>query len=418
LEEITVALSLEALLNIPGVRVMNSEVNEREISIQLEFASNYSICHKCGQPATEFHAQGETLRLRHLPIFNRPVYLYLHTKRYRCLACDDHPTTTQRGDWYDTGAHCTKAFADFLLLELVNSTTSDVERKHAVSYDVVRGLLERYVQASVDWEQLKQLRVLGLDEISLRKGHRDFVTIVSTRDAQDGPCLLAVLEGREKAPVVAFLKSIPAHLRATVEYVCTDLYEGFVNAVKEVLPQAQVVADRFHVAKLYRAAVDELRKQEMKELKQLLEPDEYALFKGVMWLLRRPSDELTSEELQLLELLFECAPLLGKAYGLRKKLDAIFETSQTKQAAVAALRAWIKAVKASGLACFDKFIGTLENWMDEITNYFISRLSSGWIEGFNNKIKVLKRRCYGITNIASLFRRIWLDLRGFEAFAH
>jgi transposase len=81
------------------------------------------------------------------------------------------------------------------------------------------------------------------------------------------------------------------------------------------------------------------------------------------------------------------------------------------------IRAWIKDAKGSGLDCFDKFLATLEAWMEEITNYFVSRLSGGWVEGLNNKIKVLKRRGYGIRNLPNLFRRIWLDLKGYEAFA-
>ena len=411
------SLSIENLLDIPGVQVLKSEITEREISIHLKIESNFTRCHQCGQKATEFHCDGETIRLRHLPIFERPVYLYLHTKRYRCLNCDDRPTTTQHGDWYDLDAHCTTAYAKYLLRELVGSTLADVARKHQVTYGVLRGLLLRQVSAQVDWSKLTTLIVLGLDEISLLKGHRDFVTIVSTRDEAGHPVILAVLDGREKETVKAFLQSIPQRLRVTVGQVCTDMYDGFVNAVKEVLPVARVVADRFHVAKAYRAALDELRKIEMRELKAALKPDEYAGLKGVMWALRRNPEDLTSEEMQLLELLFECSPSLRLAYKLREKLTAIFETGHTKQAARRALRRWIAAVKQSGLTCFDQFLGTLENWMDEITNYFVNRLTSGWVEGFNNKIKVLKRRCYGMTNPASLFRRIWLDLNGMDAFA-
>src|SRR5438132_4032686 len=152
------AISIEQLLHLPRVRVLSSEDNGREISIYLEFADNQAICHKCGQQATEFHGAGETLRLRHLPVFNRPVYLYLRPKRYHCVYCDDHPTSTQHGEWYDAPAHCTKAFADFCLLELINSTLSDVALKHRVSYDFVRGLLNRYVNAQVDWKKIKRLR--------------------------------------------------------------------------------------------------------------------------------------------------------------------------------------------------------------------------------------------------------------------
>jgi transposase len=82
------------------------------------------------------------------------------------------------------------------------------------------------------------------------------------------------------------------------------------------------------------------------------------------------------------------------------------------------IQGWIDEVKRSGLNCFDKFIDTLKEHMEIVTNYFTHRSNSGWVEGLKNKIKVLKRRCYGITNPISLFRRIWLDLSGYEAFAH
>ena len=412
----TMPVMMQQLLDIPGVRVLSVEINEQEINLQVESTQHWAICHKCGRRATEHHCDGEKLRLRHLPVFNRPVYLTLQTKRYRCLHCNDRPTTTQRGDWYDTDAHCTTAFADHRLLEVVGSTLSEVERKHGVSYHVLRGLLLRRVSARVDWTKIKQLRILGIDDISLLKGHRDFVTTVSTQDEAGHPVGLAVLDGREKETVAAFLPSLPEELRAQVEQACTDMYAGDANAVKEVWPHADLVIDRFHVAKGYRSAVDDLRKSEMKEVKASLKPEEDAGFKGVMWMLRRNSDDLTTEEQQLLELLFEGSPLLRKAYKLREKLTAIFETKDTKESARQAIHSSIQSVKCSGLACFDKFLVTLDNWMDEITNYFISRQTSGWVEGFNNKIKVLKRRCYGINSAEMLFRRLFLDPRGAEAF--
>jgi transposase len=208
-------------------------------------------------------------------------------------------------------------------------------------------------------------------------------------------------------------------LRNTIEEVCSDLYEGFINAVEEVLPHAKVVADRFHVAKLYRAAVDELRKVEMRELKQVLKKEEYAGLKGALWALRKKSEDLEPEEREILDLVFECSPLLRKAYRLREKLTRIFDNEKhTVESGRRAIRRWMAEVRESGLNCFDKFLATLEERMELITNYFISRSSSGWVEGLNNKIKALKRRSYGISNLANLFRRVWLDLNGYEAFAH
>jgi transposase len=408
----------EQLLNIPGIRVLSVRVEAHSIKCEIESTQGYSLCHRCGQKATEFHGYDQALELRHLPLCGRPVILRLRPKRYRCRYCEGAVTTTERAEWYDAKAGCTKAYADFLLLELVNGTLQDVATKHGVTYDSVRGVLKRYVKGEVDWSQIKALGLLGVDEISLLKGHSDFVTLVSAHDEQGRPIVLAVLEGREKQTLVDFLKTIPKGLQETIKEVCTDLYDGFIHAAEEVLPQAKIVADRFHVTKLYRAAVDALRKTELKALKGALTKEQYAGLKGVLWALRKRSENLAPEEHALLDRLFAASPLLRKAYTLREKLTRIFDKDYSKKSGRRAIRRWMAAVRKSGLDCFDKFLTTLENRMDLITNYFISRSSSGWVEGLNNKIKVLKRRSYGVKNLGNLFRRIWLDLRGHEAFAH
>jgi transposase len=408
----------EQLLNIPGIRVLSVRVEAHSIKGKIESIQGYSMCHRCGQKATEFHGYDQALEVRHLPLCGRPVILRLRPKRYRCRYCEGAVTTTERAEWYDAKAGCTKAYADFLLLELVNGTLQDVATKHGVTYDSVRGVLKRYVKGEVDWSQIKALGLLGVDEISLLKGHSDFVTLVSAHDEQGRPSVLAVLEGREKQTLVDFLKTIPKRLQDTIKEVCTDLYEGFIHAAEEVLPQAKIVADRFHVTKLYRAAVDALRKTELKALKGALTKEQYAGLKGVLWALRKRSENLAPEEHALLDRLFEASPLLRKAYNLREKLTRIFDKEHSKKSGRRALRRWMAAVRESGLDCFDKFLTTLENRMDLITHYFINRSSSGWVEGLNNKIKVLKRRSYGVKNLGNLFRRIWLDLRGHEAFAH
>lgn len=230
--------------------------------------------------------------------------------------------------------------------------------------------------------------------------------------------MLAVLKGGEKKPRVDVLKTIPKRLQETIKEVCTDLYEGFINAVEEGLPPAKIVADRFHIAKLYRAAVDAWRKIEMKELKAILTKEEYARLKGVLGALQKRHENLEPEEQALLDGLFEASPSLPKAYNLREKLTRLFDKKHSKKSGRRAIRRWMAAVRESGLNCFDNFLTPLENRMDTITNYFISRSSSGWVEGLNNKIKVLKRRAYGVKNLGNLFRRIWLDLKGYEAFAH
>src|ERR687896_1810815 len=154
----------EQLLNIPGIRVLSVRVEAHSIKCEIESTQGYSLCHRCGQKATEFHGYDQALEVRHLPVCGRPVILRLRPKRYRCRYCEGAVTTTERAEWYDAKAGCTKAYADFLLLELVNGTLQDVATKHGVTYDAVRGVLKRYVKAksigvksrlSACWEWMK-----------------------------------------------------------------------------------------------------------------------------------------------------------------------------------------------------------------------------------------------------------------------
>jgi transposase len=197
----------------------------------------------------------------------------------------------------------------------------------------------------------------------------------AAHDETGKPIELAVLKGREKKPRVDFLKTLPKQLQDMIKEVCTDLYEGFINAVEEGLPQVTIVADRFHIAKLYRAAVDAWRKIEMKELKALLTKEEYAGLKGVLWALRKRHEHLEPEEQALLDRLFEASPALRKAYTLREKLTRIFDQDHPKESGRRALRRWMAQVKDSGLECFDTFLGKADGPHHQLLHQpFIERL--------------------------------------------
>jgi len=195
------------------------------------------------------------------------------------------------------------------------------------------------------------------------------------------------------------------------------MYEGFVNAAKEVFGKTIIVIDRFHVAKLYRKDLDGLRKKELKRLKNELTEKEYKELKGAMWILRKKKEELTDKELKVLNCLFKHSIVLEVAYNLCNDLTEIFEKDISRKEAKIEIDDWKNRVEESGLSCFKTFIKTLDKFSDGILNYFTDRQTSGFVEGLNNKIKVIKRRCYGITNIKHLYQRIHLDLEGYAKFA-
>lgn len=172
------------------------------------------------------------------------------------------------------------------------------------------------------------------------------------------------------------------------------------------------------MAKLYRGGLDSLRKKEMKRLKEALSEACYKGLKNIMWILRKPNSKLTSDEKRILKRVFKYSPKLKEAYNLMNKLTTLFNSNCTKGQAKRKIKGWMQQVKNKEATCFKKFLKTLNNYMEEITNYFINRNNSGFVEGLNTKIKVIKRRCYGITNIQHLFQRIFLDFEGYKVFKY
>lgn len=408
----------EIPLDIPDVEIENVELTKKgDIIITVMSTVEGTYCHKCGRDISKPYGHGKTIKLRHLSILGMNVYIHIRPVRYQCTHCAGKPVTTQILNWYDPRSPHTKAYDEHILLEMVNSTVEDVSIKEGLGYEAVMGILYRYIDTEVSWAGIERLDVIGLDEISLKKGHGDFVTIVTSRVAGK-TTILAVLKGRTKETVKTFLYSIPKQLKKTVKAVCSDMYDGYVNAATEIFEKdVKIIVDRFHVAKLYRKDLDGLRKKEMKHLKKELSEEEFKKLKNVMWILRKDVVELMDEEREVLKCLFQYSPILELAYKLCNDLTDIFEDDISKSVATCRINDWKKKVEESGLKCFNRFISTLDKYMDKITNYFINRQTSGFVEGLNNKIKVIKRRCYGILNVKHLFQRIYLDLDGYHLYA-
>jgi len=405
-------------LDIPDVRVLQTEITRvGELILTVESTRTSTCCRRCGATLTEQHGTDRARLLRHLPILGRPVYLCIRPKRFRCPHCDGQPTTTQQLDWYDPNALHTNAYERHLIVQLVNSTISDVVAKDDVSYDALLGILDRWIATSVDWDTLDLFVVLGIDEIALTKGRRNYVAVITAQTATGRVLVLGVLPDRLKATVAAWLQAIPEARRQQIQTVCTDMWEGYVTAVQETLPEATIVIDRFHVACQYRDAVDTLRKQEVRRLRAALPADQQDDLKRLMWLIRAHPDDRDATDRERLERFLTYSPVMRQALQLRDELTTIFDTARSKADGLRRMRHWRQRVVKSGLTCFDRFLTLLDTWQDLIVNYFTQHQTSGFVEGLNTKLKVLKRRCYGLRNVGRLFQRLTLDLDGYHRFS-
>lgn len=402
-------------LNIPDVEIISQSFDSKgSIVFTLKSSKTETKCHKCGKSATKRYGYSRPIEVRHTSILDTPVLLRIKPVRYQCEHCDDHPTTTEEYSWVAEGGKITKGLEEYLLRCVIHSTLQDVSRKERISYSTLQTMLNHSVGKKINWDNYANLEIIGIDEISNRKGHQDFVAIISTKDKHGNLSVLAVLDNRKKETVLDFLESIPDHLKKTVKSICTDMYDGFVNAAIEVFRKQAVVVDRYHVAKLYREPLDKLRIKEMARLKEELSAEEYAKLDNMMWILRKQHECLTEADKSKLEALYSHSPLLKKAHGYALRLTHIFNSHSSRKLALAKIDRWITSVNKSELTCFDKFIKTLIKYKPSIANYFKDRRNSGFVEGLNNKIKVAKRRCYGFFKTESLFQRLTVDLCGFR----
>lgn len=408
--------SMLALLKLEDIEILDTKLtSDDKLIIRVKSTKEETICHRCGGE-TKPYGSGRTLQLRHLPIFGNETIIEITPPRGICERCDDHTTTTQTLSWYKRNAHHTNAYEKHTLLSLVHSTITDVSVKENLSEQVIQSIVDRSISEKINWQSIKELGVIGVDEISLKKGYKDFLSLITSR-VNGEIYILGVISGREKAEIKAFFSSIPKNKRKTIVAICCDMYDGYINAAKEVFGSSiPVVVDRFHVARLYRTCLVSIRKKELARLRKELSVEEYKTLQPAISILVKQKECYSRDEKVQLEKLYPYSPALKAAYRMARQLTALFNAKYRKATAIKKMNSWITRVQSSEVTCFNTFIVTLKKHKDEITNYFIDRNTSGFVEGFNNKVKVMKRRCYGIFNIKHFFQRLFLDLSGYRIY--
>lgn len=215
-----------------------------------------------------------------------------------------------------------------------------------------------------------------------------------------------VLKSRKKAVVKAYLQqNLDSGRFAEVEEVTTDMWEAYVNAAKEVFGKTvRVTIDRFHVMKNLQEQLTKARREIQRDLS---EADREEL-KGSRWLWLKNHESLSPEEQQTLKTLCQKFPRLAQLRAQRDRLREIFEDSHVRTASKGRrqLTTWLRQARSLGLKALDRFCNTLENWMEGIANYFVDRSTNGPTEGFNNGMRSILRRAFGMTNFQHFRARV------------
>jgi transposase len=201
---------------------------------------------------------------------------------------------------------------------------------------------------------------------------------------------LEVIDSHHQEDIIKILKQQPLELREQVEEVSVDMWGGFPKVVQEVFPNAQIVFDRFHVMKPVNEQLNRIRKQTRMTVK------------GSKFILLKNRANLSEEEQSNLASILGHSQRLKLAYELKEEFRDIFETCNTPEEGKVQLLQWLK--KARTVYC--DVLTTIRNHLDGICNYFLSRTTSGVMEGINNKLKLIKRQAYGFVNFDNFRARL------------
>jgi transposase len=263
-----------------------------------------------------------------------------------------------------------------------NSSIEEVSQEQGLGWQEVQSIFHRFARA-VEKEIWESPKRISLDEFSNKKGHKEFITTVVNLDNKD---LLNVINGHKQEELIEVLKSQPEEVRAKVEEVSVDMWEGFTVVINTLFPNAKIIYDRFHVMDIINDELNQLRKIMNVHTK------------GLPHLLWKNQEDLNEEQKQSLENILTEHPCLRIAYEMKEEIRRIYESSRTVSGAQKRFEKWIR----QGGILYRKSANMIRKHLTGICNYFENHTTNGITEGINTKIKLIKRISYGFTNFENL----------------
>lgn len=324
-------------------------------------------------------------RFRAVPIGSKAVWITLEIRRLECRRCG---VLRQREVPFAEGQkRYTKVFARYARELLRHMTIADVAAHLGVSWGTVKEIFKRDLERRYARPDLSRLRLLAIDEIHVGRGQR-YLTVVL--DLESG-AVVFVGEGKGAEALLPFWRRL-RRTKARIEAVAVDLSPAYTLAVRTHLPGAVIVYDHFHLVKLFNEKLSELRR----ELQQKASKEEKPLLKGTRWLLlKRPENlEEARDEKARLERALQINAPLATAYYLKEELRELWRQAD-KRAAECFLEDWIRRAEASGIRQVVQYARTLARHREGILAYYDVPITTGPLEGTNNKIKTLQRQAYG-----------------------
>lgn len=381
---------------IRGYDYVSTRYEEGEIVFTIRHKPELLQCPDCG--GKDLIMRGTVPRRFLAPgIGSKPVSIVLAVQRVECRECGAVKQVNL--GFADQRRSYTRSF-ERLAVELSRRMTiKDVAQHLQVSWDIVKDMVKRYLHRRFSRPRLHDLQDIAIDEISIGKGHQ-YLTVVL--DLQSG-AVVFVGDGKGAEALEPFWRRLTCS-GAKVRAVAIDMSPAYIAAVLKHLPSAQIVCDHFHIIKLMNDKLSDFRRDLHRETESLLQKE---VLKGTRWLLLKNPENLDDKhnERERLEKALAINRPLALAYYLKEDLRELWRQG-SKAKAEKFLIDWCRRAQASGIRFLKKFAGTLLAHRSGILAYYDYPISTGPLEGMNNKIKTMKRQAYGFRDKAFLKLKI------------
>lgn len=368
-----------------GYQYVGTEYYKGSVYFRISQRRESLRCPQCDSSCVK--RRGEMKRLiQTVPIGGKRVWIRFSVPKVECSICGG--VRQVQISFAEPQRSYSKQFERYALELSSMMTILDVARHLGVGWHMIKGIQERHLERHFSKPSLKHLERIAIDEISIGKGHR-YLTVV--QDLGSG-AVVFVGDGKGAEALKPFWKRLRGS-GARVKAVAIDMSPAYIEAVSTNLKKATIVFDHFHVVKLYNDKLSDLRRELYREATDQLHKK---VLKGTRWLLLKNPENLEdvrSEKERLQEALKLNAPL-ATAYYMKEELRQLW-AQNSKRDAQKFLSSWILRAHASGIRMLKTFANTLAGHREGVLAYYDHEISTGPLEGLNNKIKTLMRQAYG-----------------------
>jgi transposase len=383
---------IEALLGLPEFRVIDQVIRPKRLDVHLQRRETSLMCPRCQTSCS--HVQESRPRcLRDLPIFERPVLLWLHLRRFAGQECHHRPGETS--ETFGPRVQWTTRLSQQVRAEFLGGCPGrELARRDGLSdRTVCRWTFER----SRGGRPRQWSRALGIDEYARRKGHHDNTSMVDWDKGRP----MATLKGRRTEEVIAWFKSRPHAARERVEVVVLEMSKTYASAIQQLFGESVQVIDRFQVVKLAVEALDEV----WRSIQKPLEPEESTALKQRRRRWLQSANQLNVDEWIARDEWRRRFPQWREMIDGVQDMRLWFERKYKKPACEAFVKL-IERARQSAQEPLQRMAGTLTRWCEPIVHSIGNRYSNGMTEGCNNKIKLIQRMAYGLRNEYNRRKRI------------